>query len=200
MEKSIAGERIYDFVERNSIPTILFSMLQALPHTALWRRLREEGRLIGEDARLNQDTLMNFVPTRPIQDVASEYVETTWKLYDPRHFMDRTYRHFLMMGSPRWQPSERIEVKHGWSDIRALLTMCWRQGVKRNTRWKYWHHLFSLLRRNPQVVGHYICVSAHIEHFLWYRRQMRDHINSLLAARPPTQPAAPSRSAEPLVA
>jgi radical SAM superfamily enzyme YgiQ (UPF0313 family) len=183
-EQPGTGERIYDFVERNSIPTTLFSMLQALPHTALWHRLRREGRLIGEDGRLNQDTLMNFIPTRPIQEVASEYVETTWKLYDPCRFMDRTYRHFLMLGLPRWHPSERIKVKHSWSDIRALLTMCWRQGVKRKTRWKYWHHLFSLLRRNPRVAGHYICVSAHIEHFLWYRQQTRHKIGALVAAGP----------------
>jgi radical SAM superfamily enzyme YgiQ (UPF0313 family) len=184
-EQPGAAERIYEFVERNSIPTTLFSMLQALPHTALWHRLRQEGRLIGEDARLNQDTLMNFVPTRRIQEIASEYVQTTWKLYDPCRFMDRTYRHFLKLGPPRWQPSERIGGKHSWSDIRALLTMCWRQGVKRDTRWKYWHHLFSLLRRNPRVVGHYICVSAHIEHFLWYRQETRHKIEALLMAGPP---------------
>jgi len=145
--------------------------------------------LIGEDSRLNQDTLMNFVPTRPVDEIAREYLDTTWRLYDPCRFLDRTYRHFLMMRPPRWQASERIPIKHGWADIRALLTMCWRQGVLRRTRWKWWHHLFSLGRRNPRLVSHYICTAAHIEHFLWYRRQTRDHIGSLLAAHAPSQTA-----------
>jgi hypothetical protein len=169
-------------------------MLQALPHTALWHRLQQEGRLIGEDARLNQDTLMNFVPTRPLQEVAREYVETMWKLYDPSRYMDRTYRHFLMLGPPRWHPSERIAVEPNKSDIRALLIMCWRQGVKRNTRWKYWHHLFGLLRRNPRVVGHYICLSAHIEHFLWYRQETRRRVGTLLAAGQPNTLACQTES------
>jgi len=186
-ERSGAGERILQFVERTNIPTTLFSMLQALPHTALWHRLQREGRLVGEDARLNPDTLMNFVPTRPLEQIAREYVEAMWKIYDPRGFLDRTYRHFLMLGPPRWHPSERRPTRRRWTDIRALLTLCWRQGVKRNTRWKYWHHLFSLLRRNPRVVSHYICICAHLEHFLEFRERMRRKVEAQLATREPSR-------------
>jgi len=200
-EQAGAGERIREFVERNSIPTILFGMLQALPHTPLWHRLEQAGRLRGEDSRLNQETLMNFVPTRPIEEIAREYADTTWQLYDPRKFLDRTYRHFLMMGPPRWQPSERIPIEHGWTDIRALLTMCWRQGVIRRTRWKWWHHLISLGRRNPRLVSQYICTAAHIEHFLWYRKQMRKEINALLANAGMTPPSRQLKhSVDPLAA
>ena len=35
------------------------------------------------------------------------------------------------------------------------------------------------------MVGHYICVSAHIEHFLWYRQETRHKIEALLMAGPP---------------
>ncbi|MGH2413996.1 MAG: B12-binding domain-containing radical SAM protein, partial [Microcystaceae cyanobacterium] len=38
-EKSGAGDRIVQFVEQTAIPVAMFSMLQALPHTALWHRL-----------------------------------------------------------------------------------------------------------------------------------------------------------------
>ncbi len=39
-EKPGAGSRIVKFVEQTTIPTALFSMLQALPDTALWHRLK----------------------------------------------------------------------------------------------------------------------------------------------------------------
>ena len=168
-EEPGAGERIREFVERTSIPTTVISMLQALPRTALWERLEREGRLRGEDARLNRDTLMNFQPTRPVGDIAREYSAALWQLYDPVRFLDRTYRHFRILGPPRWGPAERTPDRHGWQDLRALLTLCWRQGVKRSTRWKFWHHLFSISRRNPRVLNRYICTLAHIEHFLWIR-------------------------------
>jgi hypothetical protein len=57
----------------------------------------------------------------------------------------------------------------------------WRQGVKRKTRWKFWHHLFSILRRNPAVWDHYLTVCAHNEHFLEYRQIVRDEIEAQLA-------------------
>ena len=61
-EKKGAGERVFQFATENAIPGVTFSMLQALPGTALWDRLKENGRLL-DDANLNQTTLLNFVPT-----------------------------------------------------------------------------------------------------------------------------------------
>jgi radical SAM superfamily enzyme YgiQ (UPF0313 family) len=177
-ERAGAGERVVQFVERTGIPTTVLSMLQALPRTDLWRRLEREGRLLGEDARLNPDTLMNFVPTRPLAEIAREYVDAIWTLYDPCRFLDRTYRHFLMLGPPRWPPSERRAARPSWTDLRAVLTLSWRNGVTRPTRWKYWHHLVSLLRRNPRVVTHYIVVCAHLEHFLEVRERVRQAIEA----------------------
>lgn len=186
-EEAGAGERIREFVERTSIPTTVVSMLQALPRTAMWERLEREGRLRGEDARLNRETLMNFEPTRPVGEIAREYSAVLWQLYDPVRFLDRTYRHFRILGPPRWEPTERAPDRHGWQDIRALLTLCWRQGVKRRTRWKFWHHLFNVGRCNPRVVNRYICTLAHIEHFLWIRESIRCQVEAQLAASPPPQ-------------
>jgi radical SAM superfamily enzyme YgiQ (UPF0313 family) len=188
-EQPGAGERIREFVEQTSIPTTVVALLQALPRTTLWERLEREGRLRGEDARLNQETLMNFEPTRPIDEIAREYTAVLWELYDPVRFLDRTYRHFRMLGPPRWQPTERAPDRHGWQDIRALATLCWRQGVKRSSRWKFWPHLFSIGRRNPRVMSHYICTLAHIEHFLWIRESIRCQVETQLAARRQSQEA-----------
>jgi len=129
--------------------------------------------LRNKNGNLNQTTLMNFVPTRPLEDIAREYVEAFCALYDAEKFLDRTYRHFLIMGAPK---AEAPFVFPAWQDIRALLTVCWRQGVKRKTRWKFWHHMFSILKRNPAVWVHYISVCAHNEHFLEYRQIVRDEI------------------------
>jgi radical SAM superfamily enzyme YgiQ (UPF0313 family) len=177
-EKKGAGERIVRFVEAGSIPTTTFSMLQALPHTGLWNRLEKEGRLGNKDGTINQTTLMNFIPTRPLEEIAREYVEAFWQLYDAEQYIDRTYRCFLMLGAPACHPPFKWP---SWVDLRALLIVCWRQGVKRKTRWKFWHHLFSIMKRNPGVWDHYLTVCAHNEHFLEYRQIVRDQIEAQLA-------------------
>lgn len=177
-ETSGAGDRIVRFVEQTTIPIAIFSMLQALPDTALWHRLKREGRLVENNANLNQSTLMNFVPTRPLEEVTREYIDGFWRLYDPVNYLDRTYRHFLKLGAPR-HPKKLRKVT--WIVIRAFLTVCWRQGVIRETRWKFWHHLFSILRQNPTVAEHYLSVCALNEHFLEYRQEVRTKIEAQLA-------------------
>jgi radical SAM superfamily enzyme YgiQ (UPF0313 family) len=176
-EKSGAGDRIVRFAEQTAIPTTTFAMLQALPNTALWHRLEKEGRLQGKDGNINQTTLMNFTPTRPLEDIAREYIEAFWKLYDAERFLDRTYRCFLIMGAPKCKAPSKMP---SWVDLRALLIVVWRQGVKRRTRFKFWHHLFSIIKRNPAVWEHYLTVCAHNEHFLEYRQIVRDEIEGQL--------------------
>ncbi|PPS45886.1 B12-binding domain-containing radical SAM protein [Chroococcidiopsis sp. TS-821] len=177
-EKAGAGDRIVRFAEQTAIPTTTFAMLQALPNTALWHRLDKEGRLRGKDGNINQTTLMNFIPTRSLEEITREYIESFWQLYDPIKYLDRTYRCFLMLGAPKCKAPAKMP---SWVDIRALLIVCWRQGIKRNTRWKFWHHLFSILKNNPEVWDHYLAVCAHNEHFLEYRQIVRDQLEAQLA-------------------
>jgi radical SAM superfamily enzyme YgiQ (UPF0313 family) len=182
-EKSGAGDRIVRFAELAAIPSTTFAMLQALPNTALWHRLSKEGRLRENtegnvtDGNINQTTLMNFIPTRPLEDIAREYVEAFCRLYDPVSYLDRTYRCFLMLGSASWDaPAKFPELVV----LRAFAIIIWRQGIKRSTRWKFWHHLFSILRHNPRVFDLYLDTCAHIEHFSEYRQIVRDEIESQL--------------------
>ena len=121
---------------------------------------------------------MNFIPTRPLEDIGREYIEAFWELYDAEKFLDRTYRCFLMMGAPKCKGPAKMP---SWVDLRALLIVIWRQGVKRKTRFKFWHHLFSMIKRNPAVWEHYLTVCAHNEHFLEYRQIVRDEIEGQLA-------------------
>jgi radical SAM superfamily enzyme YgiQ (UPF0313 family) len=181
-EKAGAGARIVKFVEQTAIPTALFSMLQALPDTALWHRLEKEGRLRSKGANINQTTLMNFVPTRPLADIASEYVEAFWELYEPSRFLDRAYRHYRILGEATYPKKGKGAKKPlNWKALRALLIICWRQGVRRQTRWQFWRNLWNMYQHNPGGVSSYLSVCAQIEHFLEYRQIVRDEIEAQVA-------------------
>ncbi len=181
-EKTGAGSRIVKFVEQTAIPTALFSMLQALPDTALWHRLEKEGRLRSKSAAINQTNLMNFVPTRPLEEIAQEYIEAFWQLYDPVRFLDRAYRHYRLLGEATYpKKGKKSAKKLDWVTLRALLTICWRQGIKRETRWQFWRNLASMIRHNPGGVSSYLAVCAQIEHFLEYRQIVRDEIEAQVA-------------------
>ena len=178
-EKTGAGDRIVKFVNQTGIPATTFAMLQALPHTALWHRLEKEGRLRSGNGNINQTTLLNFVPTRPVEEIAREYVEAFCALYEPNAYLDRVYSYYLKLGAPKVKATgQTISM----TDLKALAIVIWRQGFKRNTRWKFWHHLFSIIKRNPPVWEQYLTVCAHNEHFMEYRDIVRNEIEVQLAA------------------
>ncbi len=180
-EKSGAGQRIVKFVEQTTVPTALFSMLQALPDTALWHRLAKEGRLRSQFSSGNQTTLMNFVPTRPLEEIAREYVEAFWELYEPKRFLDRTYRHFLLLGEATYpKKGKSAKKKLDWVGIRALFIIAWRQGLVRDTRWQFWRNLWNMYRLNPGGISSYLSVCAQIEHFVEYRDIVRREIEAQL--------------------
>jgi radical SAM superfamily enzyme YgiQ (UPF0313 family) len=187
-EKDGAGRRIVDFVTRTGIPAAMMGMLQALPKTALWARLEQEGRLIqGEDAAkgVNQTNLLNFKPTRPIRDIANEYVEAFCALYEPNAYMDRVYSYYLKMGAPRWKTAAKLP---SLTDLRALSIVVWRQGIKRNTRARFWRYLFGMAQHNPAMLEQFVVVLAHNEHFMEYRAIVQREIREQLESLPPEEP------------
>ncbi len=181
-EKKGAGQRIVQFVEQTNIPTAVFSMLQALPDTALSHRLEREGRLRGTSGNINQTTLMNFVPTRPLEEIAYEYMDAFDELYEPSKFLDRTYRHFLTLGGATYpDKGDGRQKPISLMLISAFLTICWRQGFVRSTRWQFWRNLWSMFQLNPGGVSSYLAVCAQIEHFLEYRGIVRQEIEVQVA-------------------
>ncbi len=179
-EKPGAGQRIVDFVERAAIPTAAFSMLHALPDTGLTKRLAKEGRLLEDrGGDLNQTTLMNFQPTRPMEQIAREYIDGFWKLYDPIRYLDRVYRHFMMLREGKFPKKPRSARKKLDRENRnALLTIVWRQGILRKSRWKFWILLYRMFRHNPGGIGSYLSTCAQFEHFYVYRELVRTEIEA----------------------
>lgn len=186
-EATGAGTRVVEFVERTAIPNAFVSILQALPGTALWTRLAREGRLRDATTAFGDATyLANFAPTRPLTQIAEEFVEAFERLYEPRTYLDRTWRYFLSFGATRrvaW-PTRTAGPPFGETlrTLPAIIRILWRQGIARRTRWRFWHHLLSIARHNPGALAHYVTVCAFSEHFLVFRRLIRRSINEQLEA------------------
>ena len=204
-EKPGAGDRIVKFVQESGIPLAFYTLLQALPDTALWHRLKKEGRLVDGSGNINQTTLMNFIPTRPLEDIVQEYIQTFWQLYDPEMFLDRTYRCYRVLGEVDFPQKNRAPKPVTWKLPRYLLgvlLLCWKQGVVRKTRWKFWPYLFNICRHNPGGIISYLITCAYAEHFSEYRHVVRSQIEQQLAqflakqAQQP-QPNAATAEAEP---
>ena len=183
-EKAGAGQRIYQFVEQTAIPTAMVSMLQALPDTALWHRLEKEGRLLGKSADINQATLMNFVPTRPVADIGQEYIDGFWNLYEPQNYLRRCLDQCLKIRLvPRQGQTGRgqnMQFPLG-RGLRLVAQVIWHQGIRRpQLRRQFWRQLWVMVTTKPQLLNMYLGLCAAGEHFWEYRALAKERITQQL--------------------
>ena len=129
---------------------------------------------------------MNFVPTRPLEEIADEYVRGFWSLYDPQNFLDRAYRHYRILGEAKCHKAPKkgktARKATGWREIRALFVILFRQGVLRKTRYSFWPYLWRMLRHNRGGVPSYLGLCGHYEHFFDYRQRVKEEIGVQLGA------------------
>ncbi|MBL1179117.1 B12-binding domain-containing radical SAM protein [Pantanalinema sp. GBBB05] len=192
-ERSGAGDRIEAFVEQTSIPQPMVGILQALPNTALWERLKQEQRLIEGSSHPtgDQNTLMNFVPTRPITEIAKEYVEGFWTLYEPKNYLRRCFQQCLQL---RFQKSHQQTMQFPLNKgLRLVAQLIWQQGIRRpEIRGQFWRQLWIILFNKPQVLNTYLGLCAAGEHFWEYRALARQRITQQLGYDPLQRTQSPS--------
>lgn len=176
-ERPGAGQRIQSFIEETGIPQCQFSLLQALQNTALWTRLKEEGRLMdGSIHTFHQGAIMNFIPTRPVEALTREYIDTFWQIYSPMPYLKRTFRHFMKMKG--WRGASRRKLE--WVEIKIFLAVCWRQGFLRATRFRFWWQLGAIALWKPRLLFDYFIALSAGEHFFAYRHEVRQQLEAQL--------------------
>jgi len=186
-ERSGAGQRIVHFINQSNIPVAMLGILQALPKTALWHRLEMEQRLIKLDTKFEagiQTNLLNFLPSRPMEEIAVEFIEAFDQLYEPSNYLRRIYAYSTMLGSKGSQLGTSLKgfLAHlnRPAAVAGVLTLFWNQGLRRNSRWLFWRYLIKTVVERPQVLDQYLWMCVLNEHFLEYRSVVRKEVTSQL--------------------
>lgn len=175
-EKPGAGQRIKEFIQDTGIPQGQFSLLQALQNTAMWTRLKNEGRLRDGLATFHQGAIMNFIPTRPVEEITREYIDAFWEIYEPEPFLKRSFYHFMMMNGWRGN-TDRPITQSEWQLFWKLL---WRQGVVRSVRFRFWWQLAAIALFKPRLLAEYLAMLGIGEHFFNYRYEVRAQLEHQL--------------------
>lgn len=168
------------FIQKVGIVTAMVGMLNALPQTRLWHRLRDEKRLI-EAADLsgeNTDSCLNFEPRMGRRTLIRGYRRLISRIYSRRMYYDRIHT-FLR----NYKPTVKGRVT--WGDMRAFFRSAWRIGLFSPASPHYWRlvlkTLFTNARALPVAIEMIICG----EHFHRMRKRLkRSCRDALLAAEP----------------
>lgn len=136
------GRGILQFVEQSNIPLLTINLLQALPQTKLWDRLKREGRLT-EDP----DKESNVVFRLPYADVVGAWRACMAKAYDPDALYAR-FRHQAEATYPnRLNPPRKVDAKTMIRGFTIMARLFLLTGVFSRHRKAFWRFAWPLLKQ-----------------------------------------------------
>jgi hypothetical protein len=138
----------------------MVGLLNAVPKTRLWERLKAENRLRLDMSGDNTDGSINFIPRMDVDKLIAGYRNIVRTIYNPRNFYQRVCR-FLEQYQPR-----RRRPFH-WHDIGDFLRSVFYLGVLGNGRsqWYFWKMLAKSLLRYPRLLPETMTLMAYGHHF-----------------------------------
>lgn len=155
---SIFGRQI-DFIQKSGITTAMVGILNALPGTKLFERLRLEGRLLGSTSGDNADGTTNFLPTMGSRYLRDGYRKLMETIYAPRSYYRRA-RTFLREFRPAPR-SSRFNSKLLVAFMHSAVSL----GVLGRERFQYWYLLTWTLFRHPLLLPVAVRLTIYGHHF-----------------------------------
>jgi radical SAM superfamily enzyme YgiQ (UPF0313 family) len=169
-------ERQREFIEKASITWAMAGMLQAPPTTALYERMKKEGRLFEDSLAITNFSAPNFQTKLPLPVLLRGLSQLLFWLYQPKSFFDRALRSLEIWKTQPTQKAPSLPLSY---NLRILAASIWTQGVRSSYRRAYWEYLWTLIRKYVRDdtklwMGITILLSAH--HFLIYSREVADEL------------------------
>jgi len=148
------------FIQNSGIVTAMVGLLNVLPKTRLYQRLKGEKRLLDESSGDNTDLTINFIPRMDRAQLIEGYRRILKTIYSPRNYYERV-KTFLK----NYKPSPRGTFRIDPSDIAAFLRSIISLGVLGKERFQYWKLMVWTLFRRPTLISEAVTLSIYGHHF-----------------------------------
>jgi radical SAM superfamily enzyme YgiQ (UPF0313 family) len=180
-------DRMVEFIQKSGIPIAMVGLLQAMPGTQLFRRLRREGRIVDTGGGNNTDDKLNFLPNMDAARLVEGYRSVLKQIYSCEAYYERV-RLYLSRTQPKPAPhSAERSSRQQWltrANARAFVTSIVRQGVFGRQRWSYWKFLLTVATRYRHCVGSAMTLAVMGYHFQVMTQKMQKAMDAAaLAAR-----------------
>jgi radical SAM superfamily enzyme YgiQ (UPF0313 family) len=160
-DKPDTGQALLEFIDASQIPLLTINLLQALPQTPLWDRLKRENRLIEDEGR---DSNVDF--RLPYEDVVTTWRACMGSAYQPEKLLER-YEYQIRETYPHRFVPPRSREQTSWKNIRLGLTLLrnifWKVGILGDYKLHFWKFA---LRRLARGEIEYLISSILVAHHL----------------------------------
>ena len=156
-------QRQINFIRESAIPLAMVGLLTALPDTQLWRRLKDEGRLLEESNGNNTDydASLNFVPRMAPRILIEGYQAILRTIYSPKEYYQRALESLRRV--PKDGPApHRFSVFGG---MVALMRIALVLGIMDSERREFWHYFGRVWSNHREKFAESMRLAAMGYHF-----------------------------------
>jgi radical SAM superfamily enzyme YgiQ (UPF0313 family) len=177
-------DRMVEFIQESGIPVAMVGLLQAMPGTQLFRRLRKEGRILNTGFGDNTSDTLNFLPHMDAAKLVEGYRSVLRRIYACDAYYERVKLYLSRTQTPHGNRTHG-ERKTGqkWltrGNARAFVTSIVRQGVFSRQRWSYWKFMLSVATQYRHSVGAAMTLAVMGYHLQIMTGQLSEAENPLL--------------------
>ena len=120
-DKEDIFDRMVEFIQKSGIPIAMVGLLQAMPGTQLFRRLRREGRIV--DAGGGNNTFcdrLNFLPRMDAAKLVEGYREVMKRIYNCEAYYERVKLYLNRAQPEAGQASDGERARASAAAIRTM--------------------------------------------------------------------------------
>ncbi len=169
-------ERQLEFIDRTAITWAMAGVLQAPPTTALFDRMKREGRLIENSQATSNFSPPNFRTVMKLPTLLHGLSGLLAELYTPKAYFGRALRSIDSWKPRTTQRPPELPLSY---NLRVFLGSVWHQGICSSYKMAYWRFLLEMVRRwarEPAKLWMSFMVLLAANHFVKYSKEVAEEL------------------------
>ena len=154
-------EQQIKFISESAIPMAMVGMLTALPETQLWRRLKTEGRLLGESGGNLTHSTLNYIPRMDSARLVEGYKRILRTIYSPPEY----YRRALDCLARVVQDRRETPPLKGSEMLLSFARVTFALGIRDSARREFWRYLLHAAADHRNKFPYAVVLAAVGYHF-----------------------------------
>jgi len=154
-------ERQIGFIRASGIPLAMVGLLNALPDTQLWRRLKKDGRLLSESTGNNTNCELNFVPTMDPARLIAGYQLIMHTIYRSSEYYQRVFDSLKRTPRDSAEPNRYGILGSAIVFVRIMLKL----GLLDRERGEFWRYFAKTLVKHRRRLVEALSLAVMGYHF-----------------------------------
>jgi radical SAM superfamily enzyme YgiQ (UPF0313 family) len=151
--------RQFELIQENGIVMAMFNVLQAMTGTQLYKRLKREGRIIGEFSGNTVIDHTNIITRMDRDTLRTNYRALVKALYEPKNYYDRIKNLLTQLKAPPERASLTLEA------VRGILRCFFWLGLVRPCRFHFWRVFLWTCLHNRKSMQSFLLLAMAGYHF-----------------------------------